>query len=150
MSVRDVLKVSRKTFFDPVSWIGYDSLKHYTGVLWFVLRRAFSRPRSSRVETFEVACARFQITEENIANMIARYRYYALLFLCLGIATILYDFYLLFAHHLFFSWCLGLLAAALFLAQAFKYDFWVLQLTRRTLGLTFNDWKQVRFAARAP
>jgi hypothetical protein len=53
-----------------------------------------------------------------------------------------YSFFLLFHHTAFLGWFLGMATSALFFAQAFKYDFWSLQMRRRKLGLTFQDWKK--------
>lgn len=142
MAIRDIFKFSRKTFFNPSGWLDYDSLSNQTSTLVTVLRSMFMPPKAQREETFEQAMQRQEITEKDLTEMSATYQAYTILFVVLGIAVFCYALFLLFAHHSFTGLMLGLGAAAMLFGQAFKYDFWRLQITKRQLGLTLGDWKR--------
>lgn len=142
MAIRDIFKISRKTFFDPAGWLDYESLKYQNQTIWVVLKNLFTRPRPQREETFNAAMKRLKLSEEDVQYGAKNYRLFAIGFFLIGLLVFFYSFYLLFRHVTFFGWILGLAVSALFLAQAFKYDFWSLQMRRRKLGLTFADWKK--------
>ena len=114
------------------------SMHHRT--LWSALKGVFTPARPARTETFEAAMQRLQLTEDDLAPCVKRYRQMALVFFVLGLLMLFYAFFILFTGH-FIGWGLGMAAAALFFAHSFKYDFWSLQIKRRQLGLTFSDWK---------
>lgn len=145
MALRDVLKFSRKTFFDPVGWIGYHSLKEQNLTIWAVLKNLFTPAKPERKETFAEAMTRLNLSEKDIADTMKAYRLYTWIFVGIGAFIFFFVFYLLFRYGAFFDWLIGLGASALFFSQAFKYDFWVLQMRKRTLGLTFQDWKKHLF-----
>ena len=140
MAFRDIFKISRKTFFDPLAWFGYDTVRAQTLDTWSILKNLFSKPKSGEAETFEQAVLRLNLSETEITNTATTYRLYALMFAVFGILIFYYSFYLLFKHWVFTGWLLGVAASGLCFAQAFRYDFWSLQMRRRKLGLSFNDW----------
>lgn len=142
MAVRDVLKVSRKTFFNPSAWLGVDLIKEQHQVIWGFVKSLFTKPKPTRTETFAEAMARLNLTEDDIQSAYSNYRYFALLFFGLGLLTFAYAFYLLFRHTTFTGWLLGLAVSALFMSQAFRFDFWAFQIKRRALGITFAEWKR--------
>lgn len=144
MAVRDIFKISRKTFFNPSGWIDLDGLIEQNKTIFSVLKNLFTKAEATRQETFEQAMARLNLTEPDIAALIRRYALFVWLFLICAFAAFGHAFYLLFAYHLFFAWLLSLSVSVFFAAQAFRYDFWGLQLRRRTLGLSFADWKKSR------
>lgn len=142
MTIRNALKVGLKTFVNPRGWVDYDSLKYQNKIIYKNLKPLFSKPQPIRGETFDQAIQRLGLSEADIQATIKSYRRYSIFFVIIGLITFYYSFYLLFRHVSFASWLLGLGAAGLFFGQAFKYDFWVLQMHKRTLGLTFADWKR--------
>lgn len=142
MAVRDIFKVSWKTFFNPAGWIDYEGLKRQNAILYSMLRNLFVRDQPARVETFEEAKTRLNLTEEDIQKSATIYRWYALFFVIIGVILLGYAFYLLFSGKTILGWLLGLAVSGLFLAQAFKYDFWAFQIKRRKLGATFAEWKR--------
>lgn len=141
MAIRDVFKVSRKTFINPSAWIDYNYLKYQNKTLWAVLKTIFAKPQPTEGETFEQAMKRLNLTAADVKSTASQYRRYAFFFLIIGLLVFYYAFYLLFMHHTITSWFLGLAASSLFFAQAFKYDFWAFQMRRRKLGVTFKEWK---------
>lgn len=143
MAVRDIFKISRKTFFNPTSWMAYNSLRAYTRNLYDVLRSLFTAPPAPiQTETFEQAMNRMGLTEEAIRETAQTYYWYAMFFATLGVLLVLFAFYLLFHHATFSGWLLALASSALFFAQAFRFHFWYFQIQRRKLGCTFAEWRE--------
>lgn len=145
MAVRDYIKPTRKTFLNPAGWIDYDFLKNQTRGLLVMFKEVFTPARPEREETFEEAMQRLNMTEADVASAISAYKMYALIFLLISFAIFFYSFYLLFSHHTFLGWMLGMAVTALLSVQAFKYDFWALQMRKRKLGMTIDDWKSNLF-----
>jgi intracellular multiplication protein IcmV len=142
MAIRDIFKISRKTFVNPVAWIDFDTLRSQTRNLWDTLKSTFTAPQPLREETFEAAMKRLNITEKDVKFAANTYRIYAIFFVIFGLIVFCYAFYLLFSKVSFAGWLLGLSASALFFSQAFKFDFWALQMKERRLGLSFAEWKR--------
>jgi len=142
MAIRDIFKISRKTFFNPTAWIGYEYLKTEHNTIKSTVKNLFVIDKPTRKETFAAAIKRLDLTEERVQQIATTYRIYAILFAVIGFVVFFYAFYLLFRYSSIPSWFLGLAASALFFSQAFRYDFWAFQMRRRKLGVTFKEWKQ--------
>lgn len=142
MAVRDMFRITRRTFFNPVGWIDFNTLSTQNRTIWTVLRGLFTTPRPVREETFEQAMERLKISESDVKQIAKTYRWYAITFSFLGLVVLIYAFYLLFHNATIAGFLLGLAAAALFFSQAFKFDFWSFQMRKRKLGLTYAQWKK--------
>jgi intracellular multiplication protein IcmV len=142
MAIKDILKVSRKTFFDPSAWIGVPEIKDHTKTIWQIIRGLFVTPTSTYSETFEEALVRMNLTEQDIKDQADRYFNYAVLFATLVIVSIVFAFYLLFVERTVSGFLLGLAVSGVFGSQAFRYHFWYFQIQQRKLGCTFEEWKQ--------
>ncbi|OGT63515.1 MAG: hypothetical protein A3E85_00850 [Gammaproteobacteria bacterium RIFCSPHIGHO2_12_FULL_45_12] len=144
MALKDVLKVSRKTFLNPSAWLSYDSLKTDSKSVWEIVKGLFALPKREEVreETFEQAMERLQLTETQVVAAIRNFRTSAICFALLGLGVFFYSFYLLFSGVFFTAWFLGMAVTTLLFSQAYKYDFWAFQMKRRQLGLTFAEWKR--------
>jgi intracellular multiplication protein IcmV len=140
MALKDVVKVSRKTFFNPSQWFGYTQFKSNTQFMWDILKSIFYPPASTKKETFAEAQKRLKLTDAEINQTGQDYLLYALVFMLLGIFTLVFSFYLLFHHLAFLGFVLGLAVTGLFLSQAFKYHFLFFQIKHRKLGCTFDEW----------
>jgi intracellular multiplication protein IcmV len=141
MALSDMFKISWKTFFNPVAWLDFRFLKEQNKTIVEVLKTSFTPDKPLHKESFTEALSRLGVTEEEVQALRMTYIRYALLFATLGLVVFLYAFFLIFRHGTITGWLLGLIASAMFFTQAFKYDFWALQIERRHLGLTFQDWK---------
>jgi hypothetical protein len=141
MAIRDVVKVSRKTFFNPKAWFGWDEMKFQFITIVSILRDLFSIAAPLREETFEQAMVRFNITEADRQNLSNRYFYFAWFFIACFLLVFAYAFFLLFAYGAFFACLMALAVAAFFLSQAFRFHFWHYQLAVKRLGVTFQEWK---------
>lgn len=144
MAVNDIFKVTRKTFFNPKAWVDADALAYQHNTIVGVLRSLFTRATPGATESFDEAMKRQGLTEKDIKDGIATYRAIAIVFLLFGVALIAYSIYLL-LHVSLLGFILAFAASALFLSQAFQYDFWAMQMRERKLGLTLADWKRYYF-----
>ncbi|MDR3478341.1 MAG: type IVB secretion system protein IcmV [Gammaproteobacteria bacterium] len=142
MALKDVFKVTRKTFFDPTGWIGYESVKQTTTSIWAILKSLFFPPEAVYQETFEQAMARQGLTEEDVEASEQRYLLFAYFFVVLGSIAFVMSFYFLFHHETLAGCVLAIATAALLFSQAFKYHFWYFQIKYRKLGCTFKEWRQ--------
>ena len=142
MAIRDIFKVSRKTFFNPSGWLDTESLIAYNTTIWGSIRGLFRAPAAEKKETFAEAAARLHLTEEDIVRIQNNYLIYALIFIVLGVVLFLFSLYLAFYHNTFHGWLLALVAAGLAGAQAFRFHFWYFQVKFRKLGCTFEEWKR--------
>src|SRR5438477_12499510 len=97
MAIRDIFRLSRKTFFNPAGWIDFDLLKEHNRTIFDVLRNAFVPPQPEREETFEEAMARLKLTKADLVKRIKTYRQYTLFFACLGLLCSIYAFFLIFS-----------------------------------------------------
>lgn len=142
MAVKDIFKVSRKTFFNPRAWLDYDGLKSQTTMLWGTLKRVFTLAKPERQETYEEAMQRFGLSEAEAQERGQLYLAYAYFFLLFATSSIISGFYLLFHHKTISGWLLAIAVTALFLSQAFRYHFWYFQIKHRKLGCTLQEWRQ--------
>ncbi len=141
MALKDIFKVSGKTFFNPAGWVGFNDVKNHTNVIWSIIRELFIPPANeARTETFAEAMQRLGTTEEEAAQRGETYFNYALFFITLCVLLVVYAFYLAIVHRTVAGFALGLVSAGLFAAQAFKYHFWYSQIKLRKLGLTYQQW----------
>lgn len=141
MAVPKIFKINRKTFFNPRAWFSFDSFKEESKAVWSIVGDLFAIPSSDRQETFEEALTRLKILDEDLDKTMRSYWFFTIIFLLLGTGSLAYAFYLLFHHHHFWAWILGLSIAALFYANAFRYHFWIFQIKHRKLGCTFAEWR---------
>lgn len=144
MPIKDVFKVSRKTFINPSAWIGYKSLSNGTKAIWGVIKDTITPDKPQRQETFEQAMQRFKLTETDIQKQSKDYFFYSISFVLLAAFSFMASFYFLFIHKTFAGLLLGFAVTALFLAQAFRFNFWHFQIKHRKLGCTFDEWRHGR------
>ncbi len=140
MSLKDALKISRKTFFNPTAWLGLNQIQTQTNIITRQIKGLLVRSQPKIIETFSDAMIRLNLSEEKLQRTQARYRHYTWIFLGLASATLLYGFYYFLHCHLIRGWLLLVMMATLFASQAFKYDFLVFQMKHRHLGCTLREW----------
>lgn len=144
MALKQIFKISRKTFFNPREWLGFDDLKGSFFLIRDTLKNSFTTPTARRTETFEEAMQRLKTTETDLQKTEKTYSTFVLVFLTCGALTLFFSFYLLFFHGSVAGCMLGLASGALFFTQAFKYHFWLFQIKHRKLGCTLSEWWQGR------
>ncbi len=140
MAIKDIFKISRKTFFNPGAWLGLNELTAYNHVIGSTLKTTFTPEKKLRTETFEQALERLNVTEADLQLSAKLYRWYALFFLMLSVLTFFVSFYYLFKYHTFAGWILAMCVTLLFGVNAFRFDFWYFQIKHRKLGCTVAEW----------
>lgn len=142
MAIKDVFKISFKTFINPLAWIGAKELKTYNKIIGGVLKNAFTPAKAERIEEFNQAMQRQNITEEDLKKIDRQYLINTAIFIGLAICSFLASFFYLFYHKTFSGMVLCLATTILFLSQAFRFHFWHFQIKHRKLGCTFKEWWQ--------
>lgn len=143
MAIKDIVKVNRKTFFDPRGWLGYDTLKQQTSTVAGLFNTVF-RPEAPPVgpaETFEEVIKRLKLSKADLTAMQKRYFSLAILFFSLGVACVLISLYFLFTGS-FFSFLITLSLTVYLTAQAFRNHFLYFQIKHHKLGVTLEEWRQ--------
>lgn len=144
MAIKDLVKVSRKTFFNPRAWLGYDTVKETSQGFWGIMKGVFGLRASSfapvKHESFSNAAARFNLTDNDLNDMQLTYFSYALLFVLMAVGILIYSVWLL-LHLYISSFVIGLAVVVLLLGQAFRFHFWYFQVKHRKLGCTFAEWR---------
>ena len=142
MALKQIFKISRRTFFNPLGWIGYDTLSASSQTVFGMLKATFSPPAAQHTETFESAMTRLKLTEADIQATAKKYLMFVIIFVGFGVFAFLASFYFLFYHATLAGWMLAMASAALFFVQAFRYHFWFFQIKHRKLGCTFEEWRR--------
>lgn len=142
MAIKDIFKISRKTFFNPRAWLGYDELKSSTKIIAGLAKEAFTPAKPIRQETFEQAMVRLKISEADLASTKQSYFLYACGFALIGICIFIASIYYLFHHHSLSGFILGLAVTVFAFAQAFRFHFWYFEIKHRKLGCTFDEWRR--------
>lgn len=140
MALRDIFRINRKTYFDPFAWFG-STAQTNAYLIWNLIKTLFVPAQNARVETFEAAKERLKLTEEDLAKSQSNYQVFSFLFLIFAISTFFFSFYLLIKYLSFAGMLLGWGATSLFLAQAFRFNFFYFQIKHRKLGCTFAEWR---------
>jgi intracellular multiplication protein IcmV len=143
MALRDIFKISFKTFFNPAAWFGYARVKGGMVDTWTIMKGLFLVPEAApeRTETFAEALKRHGLTEASAEELRKDYLLYAFLLLLIGAFVLGFGFYLFFVKKIFSGMLLGIAVSALFAAQAFRYHFWSFQIKQRKLGCSFQEWR---------
>ncbi len=142
MAVKDVFKISFKTFINPLAWIGAKELKTTNKIIRDTLKESFAIPKPERIEEFDQAMERQNMSEADLIKMDRQYLINTAIFLGLGIFSFFAGFYYLIHYKTLSGMLLCFATAMLFLSQAFRFHFWHFQIKHRKLGCTFKEWWQ--------
>jgi len=140
MAIKDAFKVSRKTFFNPSVWLDLASLRFLSAGIWRTVKPLFSTPKEVNPETFAQAQVRMGVSDEDLKHKEQNFLFYSYLFVFCAVLTLFYTIYLIVHHHALLGFCLGLSVVAVFLAQAFRFNFWAFQIKHKKLGCTAQEW----------
>lgn len=142
MAIRDAFKITRKTFFNPAGWLGYEQLKFYNQVIWGNFKRLGTPETPERTETFDEAMQRLQLTDQDIQQTSDRYLLYAIIFVVFAALAFAGGIVYLMGYGTFTAFALAMTCTAVLLVFAFRYHFWYFQIKHRKLGCTFREWWQ--------
>lgn len=139
-NIKQVVKVSRKTFFNPSGWLGLGMFASQINMTADIARNLFTPAQPRRKETFEQAVSRLKLTEIDITEARKRYLVLTLFFLLMGGGLAIYGFYLILHHGSLSGLILAFSAAGLSIINAFRFHFLAFQIAKRKLGCTFEEW----------
>lgn len=145
MALKDVFKISFRTFFNPSAWFGYSWIKTQFSLTGQIFKRIFVPAKPARTETFNEAMKRLKVSAKDVDQLMTRYLSYAYIFLILAFSSLGYGLYVFIWHGSILHLLLTFACAVLFVAFAFQYHFWAFQIKERTLGCTFAKWRQSLF-----
>lgn len=146
MAMRDLFKINRKTFFYPSAWLDLSGLEQTNKTLYRVLRDLFVVAKPSTTEDYEAALQRQGLDDAAAQVVGTQYKKYALGLLFVGLFCLGLGIAVLFTPSVHWRATLFLcLMSFLLFAQAFRYDFWAMQIRTRKLGCQFQDWKRQYF-----
>lgn len=140
MAVRDAFKITRKTFFNPLGWLGYNELKTYNRIIWGNLKNISTVEKPERTETFEEAMQRFDVTDAQVKRISDTYLLYAIFFVIVAAFAFAGAFIFLIGYGKFSGFILAMVCVAILLCYAFRFHFWHFQIKHRKLGCTFAEW----------
>lgn len=120
-------------------WIGWDHIKSMTRLIGLLGKDILTPQRAFEQETFEQAVTRLGLTEGMIEAQKRQFSIFVYAFLIAALFIFCYGVYLAFCQN-WYGLVLALALTAFSLSQAFRYDFWVFQLTNRKLGCSIQEW----------
>jgi len=144
MAIKEILKVNRKTFFDPRAWLGYDYVKNQTLGLFGAFKTLFGTtiPTGVQEETFEEAKQRLNLTDKDIESTEMNYLLFTAFYASVGFVFVCVAFYFLISEAAFAAFVLALALSLVLFGQAFRSHFWYFQIKNRKLGCTFDEWRK--------
>jgi intracellular multiplication protein IcmV len=140
MAVRDAFKITRKTFFNPLGWLGYNELKNNSKIIWSTVKKIGEVEEPTRTETFEEATQRFELTEVEVKQISENYLMYAIILVILAAFAFGGGVVFLIAYGKFSAFILATACTAILLSYAISFHFWHFQIKHRKLGCTFAEW----------
>jgi intracellular multiplication protein IcmV len=98
----------------------------------------FKIKRTDRQDTFE-DLEGLGVTSDKILEAQQAFKRLYILFLAISVLVLIYFFYHLFGAH-FFTAVISFAVFLMCLSQAFKYHFWFVQIQKKKLGCSFQEW----------
>lgn len=137
---RTTVKFVFKPAVDVKSWLGYESLKNNTKILYYWCRSLLIPKKTKpRKETFEQAVTRLRLTEEDLTKKSRNFIFQVYLFLSVAFFCFIYAFYLFFQVKILAGGLVVILAAYL-VVKAYLAHFWFFEIKHRKLGCSFKEW----------
>lgn len=128
-----------RSFLDFRRWMGWDQLKQDYGSIRSIADGLFRVQRSTRVETFEQAIERLALDEEKLLQRRQYFQKTAKIYLAIAVMGLFYAMYLLFYRY-FAGALLSFVFVLMMSSFSFREHFWYTQMTKRQLGMSFQQW----------
>lgn len=136
--VSGVKRVS-KSLFNVKGWADSERVMSAGKTIWEDAKQLTVIQQSDKQETFQEAQSRFNMGEDELARLAAKYLLTSFIFMGLAFAAAGYVYYMI-THNATHSCLIGVVAIALSFSQFFRYHFWYFQVKKRKLGCTFKEW----------
>lgn len=121
-------------------WFGLDQFKSSSGQLVDEAKTIFVGEKASRTETFEQALQRLNVTEQELQARLKEFRRLLVVYLLVALVLFVYSTYIAYAYDNILGFFMGLAVTTYALSHAFKYHFWIFQITHKKLGCSLKEW----------
>lgn len=128
-----------KSFVDVKKWSSYDEVSGNAKTTWSLFRRLLHRNDNVRQETYEEAIDRLGLGQEQLAARKDNFLYSFMIYGFFSFIFFIYFVYLLFNTRLLAAFLVLILMSLMALA-AYREHFWYMQMQKKKLGCTFQDW----------
>lgn len=133
------------SIFNVREWVSYDEISYNGKWILESLKLLFSKPKKLNQqelnETFSDAATRLQLSEEDIASRTKHFLMTSVLYFAIAVLLFAYEIYLIFVGAPFLSLIMNLALIALMTSYAYRENFWYMQMKKRKLGCTFDEWR---------
>ncbi|MGI9214188.1 MAG: type IVB secretion system protein IcmV [Gammaproteobacteria bacterium] len=143
MGIKSIIKVTFGQIINlrVTDWLNTKDHKNNLNYITSSFKGTFiPNTNFSNQETFEQAMQRLNLTEQDILER--KKEFFKLFFISLIISLLLFIYTMLITinYKSFYGFILGTSISFLSLTKTFKYHFWLTQINKRKLGLTFKEW----------
>lgn len=122
-------------------WLDTKYHKNFFGFITNYTSSLFTKDQTiTKHETFEEAIKRLNISEDDLIKRKQEFNKLFIIYLIISLSLFSYTMFITIKYSNFYSFILGTSVTAMSLASTFKYHFWLTQITKRKLGLTFKEW----------
>ena len=122
-------------------WIDAKYHKNFFNFLSNYSKSLFTKNQPKlQQETFAEAVQRLNLSEEDLIKRKKEFNKLFIISLIISISLFSYTMFITIKYSNFYSFILGTSVTAMGLANAFKYHFWLTQITKKKLGLSFKEW----------
>lgn len=131
-----------KRYFNFPEWLGADALMGGARTIKDLYRSVTTFKREHRCETFEQAVERLNLTEERIVKRRREFFWMSIFYTAVALATLAYGYY---GYTHGYSWSavtICVLLSFMVSVYAMREHFWYVQMSKRKLGVSFNEWLQ--------
>lgn len=142
---KGVIRTFFGSIFNVKKWVSYDEIS-YNGK-WIIdsLKLLFSKPKKLTEqelnETFSDAVVRLRMSEIDIVAKTKHFLLTSILYFVIASGLFSYEIYLIIKGAPFLSLIMNFALIGLVGAYAYRESFWYMQMKRRKLGCTFEEWR---------
>ncbi|MBI5447527.1 MAG: phosphoesterase [Gammaproteobacteria bacterium] len=139
MKITQTVKKVVKPHVDAPSWVDLQFLSKSITSVADMMTGLVVPEKATYHETFEEACVRLNLTEEDLQQRLKQFQRIQWVFISLALLTFAYFLWLIF-HAAYNSAVICLAVISVTCSQIFRYNFWAFQVKQRKLGCTFKEW----------
>lgn len=143
MGIKSIIKVtfSQIINFRVNDWLNTKNHKNNLNYISSSFKETFiPNTNLNNQETFEQAIERLNLTEQDIFDRKKEFFKLFIISLIISLLLFIYTMLITISYKSFYGFILGSSISFLSLTKTFKYHFWLTQINKRKLGLTFKEW----------
>lgn len=128
------------SFFSVKKWVSYDELVVNAENFWALLKKLFSHKKKKIIEeSYDGAMERMSLSEEYLVQRKRLFLKSAIIYYGFALILLIYGVYLLLNLKLIAA-LLTIIILTPIALTAYREHFWYMQMEKKQLGCTFNDW----------